>query len=218
VNKDPHRDQPVLRQGVELEHASGLLILLHGRGGSAEDIMSLAPQLAQPGFAVFAPQAASNSWYPYSFMAPIDQNQPWLSSALQKVGALVLGAVGSGLPIARIAICGFSQGACLATEFVAAHPARYAALIAFTGGLIGPPEADLIHTGDLQRTPVFFGSGDPDPHVPWARVQQSANVLTSMNAAVTARRYPGRQHTIGQEEVDLAHELIQNAFPHEPEP
>jgi len=212
VISDPHRNQPLRWQGEPLAKASGLLILLHGRGASAYDILSLWPQLAQPGLACVAPEAESHAWYPYSFLAPLEHNQPWLASALAKIEALVRLGTDAGLSADKIAICGFSQGACLATEFVATHPARYAALIAFTGGLIGPLDADISHTGNLQQTPVFFGSGDPDPHVPWVRVQQSADVLTTMNGAVTIRRYPGMPHTINQEELEIARKMLQTAL------
>jgi phospholipase/carboxylesterase len=212
TSNDPHRDEPILSAGSGLDNASGAVVLLHGRGASAEDILGLAQAMYHPQLAYLAPAAAGHTWYPNSFLAPRAQNEPWLSSALEKVGATVQLAVDSGIATDRIVICGFSQGACLSTEFVATHPARYAGLIAFTGGLIGPPDADLAHIGDLQETPAFFGSGDPDPHVPWARVQQSADVLTSMNARITIRRYPGRPHTINAEEIDFGRRLITEAF------
>jgi phospholipase/carboxylesterase len=212
MTSDPHRDQPVLHFGVALDAAVGAVVLLHGRGGSAEDILSLAEAMYHPKLAYLAPQAAGNTWYPNSFLAPIAQNEPWLSSALGKVSATVQVATSAGVATDRIVICGFSQGACLSTEFVARHPARYAGLIAFTGGLIGPPDADLTHTGDLEGTPAFLGSGDPDPHVPWARVEQSARILREMNASVTLRRYPGRGHTVSPEELDFGRRLIHDAF------
>jgi phospholipase/carboxylesterase len=209
---DPHRDQPVRHFGEPLDRAAGVVILLHGRGGSAEDILSLAQPLYHPRLAYLAPQAANHTWYPNSFMAPIAENQPWLDSALRKVEATVQMATEADIPVDRILLGGFSQGACLATEFVASHPRRYAGLIALTGGLIGAPGSDLAHTGSLAGTPAFLGSGDPDPHVPFARVQQSAQVLTAMGASVTVRRYPGRPHTITPEELDFARRLLQDAF------
>jgi phospholipase/carboxylesterase len=209
---DPHHDSPVLQFGEPLEEAAGAVILLHGRGGSAEDILSLAGDFNFPSLAYLAPQAAANSWYPNSFLAPIAQNEPWLTSALHKVQTTIEMANARGIPANRIVIGGFSQGACLSTEFVARHPQRYAGLIAFTGGLIGPPGADLTHTGDLSGTPVFLGSGDPDPHVPWQRVQQSAKILTEMGAAVTIRRYQNRPHTISVEEIGFAKTLIRQAL------
>jgi phospholipase/carboxylesterase len=212
ASADPHRDQPVRHFGEPLDRAAGVVILLHGRGGSAEDILSLAQPLFHPKLAYLAPQAANHTWYPNSFMAPIEQNQPWLDSALRKVEAIVEDATAAGIAPEHILLGGFSQGACLATEFVASHPRRYAGLIALTGGLIGPPGMDLSHTGSLAGTPAFLGSGDPDPHVPFERVQQSATVLTGMGASVTVRRYPGRPHTITPEELDFARRLLQDAF------
>jgi len=212
MSNDPHGDGPVRRAGKPLEAASGAVILLHGRGGSAEDILSLANELHLPDLAYLAPQAAANTWYPNSFLAPVAQNEPWRTSALRKIETILRMLNDAGLPSERIVIGGFSQGACLATEFVATHPRRYAGLIAFTGGLLGPPTADLAHEGDLHGTPAFFGSGDPDPHVPWQRVQQSAKILAGMGAEVTARRYPNRAHTISAEEIDLAKALIRTAF------
>jgi phospholipase/carboxylesterase len=212
ASADPHRDQPVRHFGEPLESAQGAVILLHGRGGSAEDILSLARPLYHPKLAYLAPQAANHTWYPNSFMAPLEQNQPWLDSALRKVEATIKQVTDAGISADRILLGGFSQGACLATEFVASHPRRYAGLIALTGGLIGPPGSDLTHTGSLDGTPAFLGSGDPDPHVPFERVQQSAAVLTSMGASVTVRRYPGRPHTITPEELDFGRRLVQEAF------
>jgi len=212
MSSDPHKDTPVRQAGEALEKASGAVILLHGRGGSAEDILSLANEFYLPDLAYLAPQAAQNSWYPNSFLAPIAQNEPWRTSALRKIETTLRTANDAGIPPERIVICGFSQGACLATEFVATHPRRYGGLIAFTGGLLGPQGTDLTHEGDLQGTPAFFGSGDPDPHVPWQRVQQSAKILAGMGAAVTARRYPNRAHTISAEELDFAKRLIVEAF------
>jgi len=213
MSGDPHHDAPVRHFGKPLEQAAGAVILLHGRGGSAEDILSLAEHLYLPQLSYLAPQAAGNSWYPNSFLAPIAENQPWLSSALRKVETIVKMVNDAGISSDRIVVGGFSQGACLATEFVASHPRRYAGLIALTGGLIGPPGADLKHPGDLAGTPAFFGSGDPDPHVPWQRVQESATILSEMGGLVTARRYPNRAHTISPEELKFANTLIREAFP-----
>ena len=209
---DPHRDGSVRRHGAALEEAAGAVILLHGRGATAEDILSLADEMFLPQLAYLAPQAAGHSWYPYSFLAPIEQNEPWLSSALRKVESVVRIAQEAGIPADRVAIGGFSQGACLASEFVATHPRRYAGLIALTGGLIGPPGADLTHSGDLAGTPAFLGSGDPDPHVPWKRVEESARLLGEMGAKVTIRRYEGRGHTISPEEIEFAKRLLADAF------
>jgi predicted esterase len=209
---DPHANQPVRFAGAPLAEAKGAVVLLHGRGGSAEDILSLAQPLYQEGLAYLAPQATGHTWYPNSFLAPRQSNEPYLNSALAKVGSIIAEIEAAGISRDRIVIAGFSQGACLATEFVASNPARYAGLIAFTGGLIGPLDANLHHEGSLAGTPALFLSGDPDPHVPWQRVQASAAELERMGAVVTARRYPGRPHTISAEEVELARTLVAEAF------
>jgi predicted esterase len=212
MSGDPHRDSPVRQFGKPLAKASGAVILLHGRGGSADDILTLANDLYLPQLVYLAPQAAGNSWYPNSFLAPIAQNEPWLTSALRKVEATLQMANDAGISTDRIVIGGFSQGACLATEFLASHAQRYAGFIAFTGGLIGPPGSDLAHEGDLAGTPALFCSGDPDPHVPWHRVEQSARILAEMGAQVTSRRYANLPHTISTEEIDLAKRLIDAAY------
>jgi predicted esterase len=208
----PHKDQPVHTIGPPLASAAGAVIMLHGRGASADDILNLAQAMYHPDLAYLAPAAAGHSWYPHSFLAPREQNEPWLSSALNKIGATVQQILDAGIPTERIVVCGFSQGACLSTEFVATHPARYAGLFAFTGGLIGPLGIPMNYSGDLQGTPAFLGSGDPDPHVPWSRVEESATVLETMNAKVTLRRYPGRAHTVSADEVRHVTAILAAAF------
>jgi phospholipase/carboxylesterase len=205
---DPHRDQPVRALGAALPEAEAAVVMLHGRGASAEDILGLAGEMFDERIAYLAPEAADHRWYPYSFMAPITENEPWLSSALAKVSSVVKLAVDAGLPLERILLCGFSQGACLSTEFIARHPARYGGLVAFTGGLIGPADADLRHTGDLAGMPALLSSGDPDPHVPWSRVLASAKQLTAMGAKVHTKHYPDRPHTVLPQEIKAARELI----------
>ena len=205
---DPHSAEPIVRAGTPLVQAAGAIILLHGRGGSAQDVLGLGAAIAPPGFALLAPQAAGHTWYPYSFLAPRVQNEPGLSSALGRVAAALELATGSGLSTDKVAICGFSQGACLATEFVGRHPRRYAALLAFTGGLIGPPDEPISLTGNLQQTPVLLSSGDPDAHVPWIRVLQTAGLLAGIGGVVETRRYQGRPHTVLQEEVLDAKQLL----------
>jgi predicted esterase len=179
-------------------------VFLHGRGASAEDTLGLAQDFDLPELVNLAPEAAEHTWYPYSFLSPIEQNQPWLDSALKLVGETVQRAIAAGIERQNVAIVGFSQGACLATEFVARNAARYGGLVAFTGGLIGPPGAKFVYSGDLAGTPCFLGAGDRDPHVPWKRVEESAAVLSDLGAAVTLRRYPGLPHTINQDEIDHA--------------
>jgi predicted esterase len=209
----PHTATPTLHAGSPLTAATGALILLHGRGGSAEDILALGQALQPaPGIALLAPQATNSTWYPQSFLAPREHNEPYLTAALTRIAAELAQLTAAGVPTGRILIAGFSQGACLATEFVATHPARYAALIAFTGGLIGPPGADLTHVGSLAGTPALLLGGDPDPHVPWARMEDSARILTAMGAQVTTHRYPGKPHSVSGEELQLARQLVATAF------
>lgn len=208
IAKEPDRTLPILRAGAPLEKALGALVLLHGRGGSAQDIMPLGHALTGSRLALLAPQAPEHTWYPQSFLAPRQQNEPYLSSALAQVGDAVELALSAGLQSSQIALCGFSQGACLATEFVGRNPRRYAGLLAFTGGLIGPLEQPLSLAGDLAGTPVLLSSGDPDPHVPWKRVQQTGELLGGIGARVTVNRYPGRPHTILPEEVQNGKQLL----------
>ncbi len=215
MTSDPHASGRVLSAGSAVSEASLAVVLLHGRGGSAEDILGLASAFDLPGIAYLAPEAVGHTWYPLSFMAPREANEPYLSSALAKVDAVVHSIEQAGLERNRIIVAGFSQGACLATEFVASHPARYGGLIAFTGGLIGAPGTvkpgpDHV-TGagaELAGTPALFSSGDPDPHVPWQRVEESATILRSMGAAVTTKRYPGRPHTVTPAELAAARSLL----------
>ena len=212
MTSEPHRDQPVLETGHPVAGAAGAVILLHGRGGSAQDILALSREFPDPDLAWLAPQAASHTWYPYSFLAPLAQNEPWLTSALNKLGQITAELTAAGIPRERILLAGFSQGACLASEFVARNAARYGGLIAFTGGLIGPPGTEFRYTGSLLGTPAFLGAGDPDPHVPWARVEETAAVLSGLGAEVTLKRYPGLPHTISTEELAEARTLIAKAL------
>ena len=205
---DPHRDFPVEQRGKSLADARIAVVLLHGRGSSANDILSLASSLYDKQAAYLAPQAAENTWYPFSFLAPIAQNEPWLSSAIAKVEATVARCVAAGLSRERVIICGFSQGACLGTEFAARHPSKYGALVAFTGGLIGPSDSNLHHAGSLDGTPALLSSGDPDPHVPWERVKASAGELERMGARVELMRHAGRQHTIVSSELQAANVIV----------
>jgi phospholipase/carboxylesterase len=199
---------PIIQAGTPIEQATGAIILLHGRGGNAQDILALGRALTGDRIALLAPQAPGQTWYPLSFLAPRQQNEPYLSSALKQVEITLAVATGTGLKPSQIAFCGFSQGACLATEFVARHPQRYAGLLAFTGGLIGPLDEPISLTGDLAGTPVLLSSGDPDTHVPWKRIQQSGELLTGIGGKVILQRYPGRPHTILPEEIENGKQLL----------
>lgn len=213
---DPHKDGAVYRYGAELSEADGVVVLLHGRGASAQDILGLGPAIDLPEggkkLAFLAPQAAGWEWYPQSFLAAREENEPGLSSALKKVESVVELALAAGIPREKIVVGGFSQGACLTSEFAATHPARWAGMIAFTGGLIGPLGSDVSHVGDLAGTPVLLLSGDPDPHVPWSRVEETATVLEQMGAQVTLKRYPGKPHSVNADEIELARTLVEKAF------
>jgi predicted esterase len=204
----PHAGQPILRSGPSPNHARLVAILLHGRGASAQDILWLSHQVSAKDIAYVAPQAAGSTWYPYSFLAPIVQNEPWLGSALDVIAGLVEDFAQLGIASERIAVMGFSQGACLALEFAARHARRYAAVVAFTGGLIGPPGTPRNYTGDFGGTKVFIGSSDVDPHVPLERVQESAAVFRRMGAVVDERIYPRMGHTINADELQAADALL----------
>lgn len=207
---DPHADGFVLAAGPAPEAARAVVVMIHGRGASAESILSLHGELGMRDLAALAPQAAGNTWYPNSFLAPLESNQPFLDSALRKIDSVVTDLISRGIPSQRIALLGFSQGACLASEYAARHPRRYGAIIVLTGGLVGPPGTLRNDAGSLAGTPAFIGTSDPDPHVPVERVQETAGVLTRMGAAVDLRCYPGMPHTINHEEINAARALLMN--------
>lgn len=194
--------------GKDIDAAEKAMILLHGRGGSAEDILSLADALPVHDFALFAPRAAGHSWYPSSFMAPLSNNEPWLTSALVVVGQLVAHILSEGIAADHIWFAGFSQGACLTLEYLARNAQRYGGAAAFTGGLIGDRVYPEHYRGDFAGTPVFIGTGDPDPHVPVQRVRDTVSLLKGMNAVVTEKVYPGMGHTISGEELREASRLV----------
>ena len=163
MTNDPHKDQPVHHLGPSLNSAAGAVIMLHGRGASADDILNLAQAMYHPKLAYLAPAAEGHSWYPNRFIAPREQNEPWLTSALNKVESTVQLALDAGILTDRIVVCGFSQGACLSTEFIATHPARYAGLFAFTGGLIGPLGMPMNYSGDFKGRPPSSAAAIPTP-------------------------------------------------------
>jgi phospholipase/carboxylesterase len=206
--EDPHGNQPIVERGHPLDSAEAAVVFIHGRGASADDILALADSFDLPQVARLAPEAAGHTWYPYSFLAPTEQNQPWLDSALARIGETVKRATAARIPRQKIAFLGFSQGACLVTEFVARNAAHYGGVIAFTGGLIGPPGTKFSYPGRLTGTSCFLGAGDPDPHVPWKRVEESASVLSALGAAVTLRRYPGLLHTVNEDEIEHAQSIL----------
>jgi phospholipase/carboxylesterase len=204
---------PLVRSaGEPLGRAKFALLLMHGRGAQAEDILSLAAQLAQPGFSYLAPQAVGNTWYPNRFLDPLASNEPWLTSALFTVGDVLGNIIQAGIPPERIMLLGFSQGACLTLEFAARNAKRYGGVVGLSGALIGPDDTQRNYQGSLAGTPVFLGCSDADFHVPKERVQQAADVLRHLGGVVTERLYPNLDHSVNQDEIDfvrgLMHELI----------
>lgn len=193
-----------------MTEASKVLIMIHGRGGTAENILSLAEHLDVKEYALVAPQATNNTWYPYSFMAPLAQNEPWLSSALRVLGDVVNDLLSQGFTEKQLYFLGFSQGACLTLEFVTRNAARYGGIAAFTGGLIGDKIYKEHYAGDFRQTPVFIGTSDPDMHVPVERVYATTNILKDLNADVTEKVYPNMGHTITQDEIEKANTLVFN--------
>ncbi len=214
---DPHADPLVRTAGAPFDRARAAVVILHGRGDSADGILGLAEEFAQPDVAYIAPQAAGHQWYPYSFLAPLSRNEPHLSSALRVVGRVLEQVEAQGIPPERTVLMGFSQGACLASEFAARNPRRYGGVVALSGGLIGneqlqavDPPADKVldYDGDLAGTPVFLGCSDVDPHIPLVRVEHSAESLEKMGADVTLRIYPGMGHTVNDDEVRFVRGLL----------
>lgn len=204
----PHASAVVRHGGAPLAEAAGAVILVHGRGATADGMLGLADELGREDLAYLAPQAVGHTWYPQSFLAPREANEPWLSSGLALLDRMVQDLERAGVGPERVALVGFSQGACLILESVARHPRRYGAVAALTGGLIGPPGDPRGPDGDLDGTPVFLGSGDPDPHVPWGRVEETAELFRAAGAEVELERYPGRPHTVSRDEVERVGELL----------
>lgn len=208
LTSGPHQGQTVLTAGKPLAEAKAAMILVHGRGGTAESIIDLANLLPQPDFAYLAPQADDDTWYPFSFLMPMAQNEPGLSSGLRVLADLVARVEAVGIPAERIVLGGFSQGACLASEFVARQARRYGGLLVFSGGLIGPPGTPRDYDGSLAGTPIFLGCSDVDPHIPLERVQETAVTFTQLGAQVTTQIYPRMGHTINQDEINQARLLV----------
>ena len=207
-----HQDQPIYRAGEPLETARAVMLMLHGRGASAQDILSLAEELPRDGFCFLAPQAANATWYPFPFMQPLEKNEPWLSSALNLVDALVTRVRNANIPNEKIFLLGFSQGACLALEYAARHAQKYGGIIGLSGGLIGPDDTPRDYAGSFDRTPVFLGCSDVDFHIPKERVMETRAVLARMGAEVTMRLYPNMEHTVNQDEVEFAKALMELAL------
>ncbi len=194
--------------GTPVAEAKAALVMLHGRGGGAADIIRLGKVFNLSDTAIYAPEATNNSWYPYSFMVPEQQNQPALNSALEQIEALVKDIEAAGIAPEHIYFAGFSQGACLTLEYVARNAKRYGGAVAYTGGLIGEKLVTERYNGDFNGTPILITTGDRDPHVPLSRVEESVEVLKKLGAEVTLKVYPGKPHSIWQEEIELAQSVV----------
>ncbi len=204
----PHAGQSILVAGAPLDKAQAAMIMMHGRGASAHDILSLTAEIDTPGFVYLAPQAADNTWYPYPFMQPIASNEPKLSSAFSVIADLLAKLEQAGIPAERTILLGFSQGASLSLEFAARNARRYGGVAGLSGGLIGPEGTPRDYPGSLAGTPVFLGCSDVDVYIPAARVNESAAILARLGADVTKRLYPGMGHTINQDEVEYARGMM----------
>ena len=208
MKEDPHAGQPVRAAGVPLADARAAVVMLHGRGGTAEDILTLVPMLGTDDVAYLAPQAAGGSWYPFGFMSPIERNEPGITSAMNTVGRLIAQVELGGVHPAETYLLGFSQGACLATEYVARHARRFGGVAGLSGGLIGPEGTPRDYAGSLDATPVFLGCSDVDGHIPAERVRETADVLRRLGGDVTLRLYPGMGHTINEDELAAVRTML----------
>lgn len=204
----PHGGQRIVSAGIPLADSGRVVIMVHGRGAGPENILDLAPALDHPEFTYLAPAAAQNTWYPHSFLTETAKNEPYLSSALTVLGDLVDDLVAKGVAQTRIVLLGFSQGACLSSEFAVRRAERFGGVIAFSGGLIGPPGTAWNYPGSLAGTPVFLGCSDIDPHIPAPRVEESAAVFARMGAEVTKRLYPGMGHLVNDDEIAFARAIL----------
>jgi len=204
----PHAGQPVVTAGVPLGEGKTAVIAVHGRGAGPANILDLVPRIGRPDLTWLAPAAADRTWYPYSFMAERERNEPGLSSALHVLTTLVDDVLARGVPRHRIVLLGFSQGACLTSEFAYRNPARYGGVIVFTGGLIGPAGTTWDLPGSFAGTPIFVGSSDVDSHVPKTRVDETAAVFERMGAAVDKRIYPGMGHVVNDDEIEAARTVL----------
>jgi predicted esterase len=213
MTKGPHQGQPVRSAGVPLEQAHAALVLIHGRGATADNILTLSPALDSPGFAYLAPQAGGHTWYPQSFLAPIQNNEPGISSGLQAIQDVLARVGAAGVPLERTVLLGFSQGACLALEFAARQARRYGGVVGLSGGLIGPDGTPRNYPGTLEATPIFLGCSDVDPHIPAERVRETADVMRRLNGQVTMRLYPGMGHSINDDEIAAVRKIMAELSP-----
>lgn len=210
VSDNLHRGQPIVTAGSPLERATIAMIMLHGRGASASDILSLADELGNTDVAYLAPQAAGSTWYPNRFSAPVESNEPWLSSALGAVADALSLVATAGIPLERTLLLGFSQGACLALEYVARNPKPYGGMAGLSGALIENGDKPRVYQGTVNGAPVFLGCSTTDPHVPKERVERSAEIFRSLGAEVTLRLYPNLEHIVNSDEVEFVRGMIAN--------
>lgn len=203
-----HDGGVVLTTGVSPEQAAAGAILVHGRGADARDILGLAPLIDNGAVTFAAPEAAGHSWYPYSFLAPIADNEPGISSGLRAIDGLLVRFAQAGIAQERVLLLGFSQGACLVTEYAARHARRFGGIAGLSGGLIGPPGTPRDYPGSLDGTPVLLGCSDRDPHIPRERVEETAVVMTRMGARVTVRLYPHMGHGVNDDEIEVVKQMI----------
>lgn len=208
MNTHPHYGQAVLSTGASLANATSAMIMIHGRGGSADDILAMSNHFDKLDVAYFAPQARNFTWYPHRFIMPRASNEPFLSSAQRIITDLITHITQSGIPTNKIMFIGFSQGACMVLEYAARTPQRYGAVFGLSGGLIGADGELTGYTGSLADTPVFLGCSDIDDHIPVERVHQSADILTSLGANVTKRIYPNMGHIVNQDELDFVKSVM----------
>ena len=206
----PHQNQSLVTAGASIEDANAAVVLVHGRGATAQSIVAMASDLPAERVAYLAPQAARNTWYPNSFLQPVEQNEPGRASGLAAVDAAVERATDAGIPLESVLVGGFSQGACLATEYVARNPRRYGGLVAFSGGLIGETIDHEDYEGDLDGTPAFFGCSDVDPHIPEERVHDSAAVIEALGGDVTKRLYEGMGHGVNDDEMTFFRGMVED--------
>ena len=206
--RDPHRGHPLLHAGKALSEARVAMVMVHGRGATAESILELAAEFHHPDVAYLAPQASGNTWYPQSFLAEISRNEPWLSSALAALRGVMTAIAAAGVPRERTILLGFSQGACLSLELGAREGWRLGGVVGLSGGLIGPPGTPRDYPGGLGGTPVFLGCSDRDPHIPLERVEETAEVLARMGGEVEMRIYPNFGHSVNEDELAWIRELL----------
>jgi phospholipase/carboxylesterase len=206
-----HEDWPVLSSGAPLATARAAMVMLHGRGATAKDILSLAPYFETTGVAYLAPQAANDTWYPYPFTTPMERNEPWLSSALARVDQMVGLVRDAGIAGHHVYLLGFSQGACLALEYAARHAQRFGGVFGLSGGLIGPGGTSRDYPGHMNGTPVFLGCSDVDFHIAKERVIEASEIFDRLGAAVVMRLYPNMGHTVNDDEIEFIRELLANS-------